>query len=177
MADEYEGPTPEQVAAMNALLASPLEALRERGEFDAERLGFEIPPDQQPAQDLVYLFDQLLDNPVDKHGFSYDLRYLKPLLAWHFARCLPAQFGGDPKVKRREYPNGYVEWVALDAPELPADPMAGMTLEEILDLPPAQRDEAIRRIQGGTHGPVENPDDHIPWKVRTNIVIDEEALK
>jgi hypothetical protein len=175
--DAYAGPTPEEVDRMNALLRSPLDALDGDRDQDAERLGFEIPPDQQPAQDLVYLFDQLLDNPVDKNGFSYDLRYLKPLLAWHFARCLPAQFGGQPKVKRRQYPNGYVEWVALDAPDLPADPLDGMTLEEIMALPPAQRDAAIRRLQSGADGPVDDPDAAIPWKVRTNIVIDEEALK
>ncbi|QFG09973.1 minor tail protein [Mycobacterium phage Antsirabe] len=175
--DAYAGPTPEEIDRMNALLRSPLDVLDEHRDLDAERLGFEIPPDQQPAQDLVYLFDQLLDNPVDKNGFSYDLRYLKPLLAWHFARCLPAQFGGQPKVKRRQYPNGYVEWVALDAPDLPADPLDGMTLEEIMALPPAQRDAAIRRLQSGADGPVDDPDAAIPWKVRTNIVIDEEALK
>ncbi|AKF14456.1 minor tail protein [Mycobacterium phage FlagStaff] len=145
---------------------------------DAIALGFEIPPDQLPAQELVYLFDQMLDNPVDKHGFTYDLRYLKPLLAFHFARCLPAQYGGDPKAKRREHPNGYVEWVPLDAPDLPADPIAGLTLDEILELPPEQRDVAIRRLQAGEDvGPVADMDAAIPWKVRTNIVIDEEALK
>src|SRR6478735_9581681 len=85
---------------------------------DAESLGYEIPPDQQPAQELVYLFDQMLDTPADKHGHGYDLRYLKPVLAFHFARCLPAQFGGDPKIKRRQYPNGCAEWVKMDAPDL-----------------------------------------------------------
>lgn len=155
------------------------EAIRARHRVeDAAGLGFEIPPDQQPAQELVWLFDQLLDNPVDKNGFGYDLRYLKPVLAFHFARCLPAQFGGEPRVKRRQYPNGYVEWVALDAPDLPADPLEGLTLEDMMKLSPAERDAAIRRLQGGDEaGPVANPDDVIPWKVRTNIVIDEEALK
>lgn len=139
--------------------------------------GFTFPPDLQPAQRIVYLFDQLLDNPVDKHGYSYDLRYLKPLLSWHFARALPAEFGGEPRVKRRAYPNGYVEWVALDAPDLPADPLEGLSLAEIAELPPEQRDAAIRRLQAGEDGPVADPDGAIPWKVRTNIVIDEEALK
>ncbi|MCV7226054.1 phage gene 29 protein family protein [Mycolicibacterium komossense] len=140
------------------------------------RLAFDIPPDLQPAQELVYLIDQMLDNPIDKHGHHYDLRYLKPALAWHFARCWPAEFGGDPKIKRREYPNGYVEWVPLDAPDLPADPLDGLTLDEIQALPVEQRDAAIRRLQVGDSGPVADPDDRIPWKVRTNIEIDEEAL-
>ena len=166
MADDEHLDYDEQVA----------EAMRERVR-DAESLGFDIPPDQQPAQELVYLFDQLLDNPIDRHGHGYDLRYLKPVLAFHFARCLPAQYGGEPKVKRRAYPNGYVEWVAIDAPDLPEDPLDGLTLDEIMALPPEQRDVAIRRLQAGEDGPVANPDDQIPWKVRTNIVIDEEALK
>jgi hypothetical protein len=168
MADDEHLDYDEQVA--EAMLARDRVA-------DAESLGFDIPPDQQPAQELVYLFDQLLDNPVDRHGYAYDLRYLKPLLSWHFARCLPAQFGGQPRVKRRAYPNGYVEWVAIDAPDLPADPLDGLTLEDMMKLPPAERDAAIRRLQAGEAGPVANPDDQIPWKVRTNIVIDEEALK
>ncbi|AKF14522.1 hypothetical protein SEA_CAMBIARE_20 [Mycobacterium phage Cambiare] len=171
-------PTPEQVEAMNRLLTNPATARAGDVDQDAERLGFDIPEDQKPAQELVWLFDQLLDNPVDKFGFSYDLRYLKPLLAFHFARCLPAQFGGQPRVKRRQYPNGFVEWVALDAPDLPADPLDGLTLDEIMALPPEQRDVAIRRLQSGEDvGPVEDMDAAIPWKVRTNIVIDEEALK
>ena len=143
---------------------------------DAGIAGFVIPPDLQPAQQLVYLIDQMLDNPVDKHGNVYDLRYLKPALAWHFARCWPAEFGGDPKVKRREYPNGHVEWVPLDAPDLPPDPLDGLSLAEIAELPAEQRDAAIRRLQAGD-GPVEDPDSKIPWVVRTNIQIDEEALK
>lgn len=171
-------PTPEQIQAMNRLLANPAAgALDDHRVRDAEQLGFEIPPDQMPAQELVWLFDQLLDNPVDKLGYSYDLRMLKPLLAFHFARCLPAQYGGEPRVKRRQYPNGYVEWVKLDAPDLPADPLDGLTLDEIADLPAEQRDAAIRRLQTGQDGPVADPDSKIPWKVRTNIVIDEEALK
>ena len=139
-------------------------------------LGFDIPPELQPSQELVYLIDQMLDNPVDKHGHVYDLRYLKPALAWHFARCWPAEFGGDPKVKRREYPNKFVEWVPLDAPDLPPDPLDGLSLADIAQLPAEQRDAAIRRLQAGDGGPVANPDDLIPWKVRTNIHIDEEAL-
>lgn len=139
--------------------------------------GFDIPPDLQPAQALVYLIDQMLDNPVDKFGNVYDLRYLKPTLAWHFARCWPAEFGGEPKIKRRAYPNGYVEWVPLDAPELPPDPIDGLTMADLMELPAEQRDAAIRRLQAGKGGPVEDPDSRIPWKVRTNIQIDEEALK
>jgi hypothetical protein len=159
----------------NAVLAAAALA-RDRAD-DAANLGFDIPEDQQPAQELVWLFDQLLDNPVDRHGYSYDLRYLKPLLAFHFARCLPAEFGGQPKVKRRRYPNGYVEWVALDAPDLPADSLEGLTLDEILELPPEQRDIAIGRLQSGADGPVADMDAAIPWKVRTNIVIDEDVFK
>lgn len=141
------------------------------------RLGYEIPPDQQPAQQLVYLIDQMLDNPVDKHGYHYDLRYLKPALAFHFARCWPAEFGGDPKVKRRQHPNGYVEWVGLNEPDLPPDPLDGLSLADIAQLPVEQRDAAIRRLQTGEGGPVEDPDSKIPWVVRTNIHIDEEALQ
>ena len=143
---------------------------------NAGQLGFDIPPELQPSQELVYLIDQMLDIPVDKHGHVYDLRYLKPALAWHFARCWPAEFGGDPKVKRREYPNKFVEWVPLDAPDLPPDPLDGLSLADIAQLPAEQRDAAIRRLQAGDGGPVANPDDRIPWKVRTNIHIDEEAL-
>lgn len=139
--------------------------------------GYQIPPEQQPAQQLVYLIDQMLDNPVDKHGNRYDLRYLKPALAFHFARCWPAEFGGEPVVKRRQYANGYVEWVPLDAPDIPDDPLDGLTMAEIAALPAEQRDEAIRRLQAGESGPVEDPDSKIPWVVRTNIQIDEEALK
>lgn len=146
-------------------------------EVDAGIAGFDIPGGLQPQQQLVYLLDQMLDNPVDKFGNVYDLRYLKPLFAWHFGRCWPAEFGGDPKVKRRAYPNGYVEWVPLDAPDLPADPLDGLTLEEMLALPPEQRDAAIRKLQAGEGGPVEDPVSKIPWKVRTNIQIDEEALR
>ena len=138
--------------------------------------GFEIPPDLQPAQELVYLIDQMLDNPVDKHGMVYDLRYLKPALAWHFARCWPAEFGGQPKIKRRAYPNGHVEWVPLDAPDLPPDPLDNLSLSDIAQLPAEQRDAAIRRLQVGEDGPVADPDGAIPWVVRTNIQIDEEAL-
>lgn len=139
--------------------------------------GFDIPAGLQPAQVIVFLLDQVLDNPVDKFGNVYDLRYLKPALAWHFARVWPAEFGGDPQKKRRAYPNGFVEWVPLDAPDLPADPLDGLTFEEILELPPEQRDAAIRRLQAGEGGPVVDPDNQIPWKVRTNIQIDEEALR
>lgn len=149
----------------------------EHQDADAGQLGFEIPDDLQPAQELVYLIDQMLDNPVDKHGHVYDLRYLKPALAWHFARCWPAEYGGDPKIKRRAYPNGHVEWVPLDAPDLPTDPLEDLSLADIAKLPAEQRDAAIRRLQGGDAGPVDNPDDRIPWKVRTNIQIDEEALQ
>lgn len=137
---------------------------------------FEIPPDLQPSQELVYLVDQMLDNPVDKHGNHYDLRYLKPVLAWHFARCWPAEFGGAPVVKRREYPNGYVDWVRLDEPDLPPDPLDDLSLADIAALPVEQRDAAIRRLQAGEGGPVDDPDDRIPWKVRTNIRIDEGVL-
>lgn len=149
----------------------------EHQDHDAGVYGYVIPPDLQPAQQLVYLIDQMLDNPVDKFGNVYDLRYLKPALAWHFARCWPAEFGGDPKVKRRAYPNGHVEWVPLDAPDLPADPLDGLTMADIMKLPVEQRDAAIRRLQAGEGGPVEDPDSKIPWVVRTNIQIDEEALK
>lgn len=145
-------------------------------EVAARLAGYVIPPDLQPRQELVYLLDQMLDNPVDKHGNTYDLRYLKPALSWHFARCWPAEYGGDPVVKRREYPNGHVEWVKLDAPDLPPDPLNGLTLEEIMALPAEQRDAAIRRLQVGEDGPVADPDNAIPWVVRTNIHIDEEAL-
>lgn len=136
--------------------------------------GFDVPPELEPRQELVYLIDQMLDNPIDRHGHHYDLRYLKPLLAWHLARCWPERYGGEPKVKRRQYPNGYVEWVPLDAPDEPDDPLAGLTMDELLKLPPEQRDLAMRRLQGGEHAPVENMDDLIPWKVRTNIVFDED---
>lgn len=144
---------------------------------DLGRLGYEIPPELQPAQELVYLIDQMLDNPVDKQGNHYDLRYLKPALAFHFARCWPERFGGQPVVKRRAYPNGHVDWVPLDAPDLPADPLDGLTMAEIAQLPAEQRDAAIRRLQAGEGGPVADPDSQIPWVVRTNIQIDEEALK
>ena len=137
---------------------------------------FVVPPELNPNQQLVYLIDQMLDNPIDQHGNHYDLRYLKPALSWHFARCWPAEYGGEPVVKRRQYPNGYVEWVKLDAPDLPADPLDGLTLEEIMALPDEHRDAAIRRLQVGEDGPVADMDAQIPWVVRTNIQIDEEAL-
>ena len=137
---------------------------------------FVVPPELNPNQQLVYLIDQMLDNPIDQHGNHYDLRYLKPALSWHFARCWPAEYGGEPVVKRRQYPNGYVEWVPLDAPDLPADPLDGLTLEEIMALPVEQRDAAIRRLQVGEDGPVADMDAQIPWVVRTNIQIDEESL-
>lgn len=148
----------------------------EHQDDELERNGFNIPPDLQPAQELVYLIGEMLDNPVDKHGNTYDLRYLKPCLAWHFARCLPARFGGDPKIKRREHPNGYVEWVPIDAPDLPPDPLDGLSLADIAKLPPEQRDAAIKRLQAGAEGPVADMDAEIPWKVRTSIQFDEEAL-
>lgn len=139
-----------------------------------EQLGYDVPPDLMPAQELVHLIDQMLDNPVDKHGYHYDLRYLKPVLAFHFARCWPAEFGGQPVVKRREYPNGHVEWVPLNAPDLPPDPLDGLSLADLQQLPVEQRDAAIRRLQAGAD--IGDPDDQIPWKVRTNIHIDEESL-
>jgi hypothetical protein len=141
------------------------------------QLGYEIPPDQQPAQAAVYLIGQMLDNPVDIHGNIYDLRYLKPLLAFHFARCGLGLVEDQAVIKRREYPNGYVEWVKIDAPDLPPDPLDGVTLADLSKLPVEQRDAAIRRLQAGTDGPVEDPDSKIPWVVRTNIEIDEEALR
>ena len=143
----------------------------------AGRLGYEIPPDQQPLQEAVYLIGQMLDNPVDIHGHHYDLRYLKPCLAFHLARCGLGLVEDQAVVKRREYPNGYVEWVPLDAPDLPPDPLDGLTMAEMAQLPAEQRDAAIRRLQAGEDGPVGDLDDRIPWKVRTNIQIDEEALK
>lgn len=139
------------------------------------QLGYEIPPDLLPAQETVHLIDQMLDNPVDMHGNHYDLRYLKTLLAFHLARCGLGLVEGQAVVKRREYPNGYVEWVALDAPDLAPNPMDGMTLADLQQLPPEQRDAAIRRLQAGAD--VVDADDQIPWKVRTNIQIDEEALR
>lgn len=144
-------------------------------EDQGDATGFTIPPDMQPQQELVYLIDQMLDNPVDQHGNHYDLRYLKPLLAFHLARCWPTRYGGVPVVKRREYPGGYVEWVKLDAPDLEADPFDGLTLAELQELPPEQRDAAIRRLQAGED--VGDMDDRIPWKVRTNIQFDEESLR
>ncbi|AGK86378.1 hypothetical protein Clark_0020 [Mycobacterium phage Clark] len=142
-----------------------------------ERLNYDIPPDLQPAQEAIYLIDQMLDNPIDMHGNHYDLRYLKPVLAYHLARCGLGLVEDQAVVKRREYPNGFVEWVALDAPDLPADPLDRLSLADIAKLPAEQRDAAIRRLQAGEDGPVDDPDDRIPWKVRTNIQIDEEALK
>ncbi|AOT25130.1 minor tail protein [Mycobacterium phage Terror] len=141
------------------------------------RLNYEIPPDLQPAQEAIYVIDQMLDNPVDIHGNHYDLRYLKPVLAFHLARCGLGLIEDQAVVKRREYPNGFVEWVKLDAPDLPPDPLDGLSLADIAKLPAEQRDAAIRRLQAGENGPVDDPDDRIPWKVRTNIQIDEEALK
>jgi hypothetical protein len=140
------------------------------------RLAYDIPPDLQPVQEAVYLIDQMLDNPVDKHGHHYDLRWLKPLLAWHLARCGLGLVEGQAVVKRREYPNGYVEWVPIDAPDLPPDPLDGLSLADLAQLPAEQRDAAIRRLQAGDSGPVADPDDRIPWKVRTNIRIDEEVI-
>lgn len=139
------------------------------------QLGYSIPPDQYPMQDAIDLIDQMLDNPVDMHGNHYDLRYLKPLLAFHFARCGLGLVEGQAVIKRREYANGYVEWVALDAPDVAPNPMDGMTLADLQQLPAEQRDAAIRRLQAGAD--VGDADDRIPWKVRTNIHIDEEALR
>lgn len=141
------------------------------------RLGYEIPADQQPAQEACWLIDQMLDNPVDMHGHHYDLRYLKPLLSFHLARCGLGLVEDQAIVKRREYANGYVEWVPLDAPDMPPDPLDGLSLADIAQLPAEQRDAAIRKLQAGEAGPVADPDSKIPWKVRTNIVIDEESLK
>lgn len=143
----------------------------------AGRLGYEVPPDQQPIQEAVYVIDQMLDNPIDRLGNTYDLRYLKPLLAWHLARCGLGLVEDQAVIKRRQYPNGYVEWVGLDEPDLPPDPLDGLTMADLAQLPPEQREAAIRRLQAGADGPVEDPDSKIPWKVRTNIEIDEEALK
>lgn len=140
-----------------------------------DQLGYEIPADQHPMQEAVELIGQMLDNPVDMQGNHYDLRYLKPLLAFHLARCGLGLIEGQAVVKRREYSNGYVEWVGLDEPDLPANPMDSMTLADLQQLPPEQRDAAIRRLRGDAD--LIDADDRIPWRVRTNIHIDEEALR
>jgi hypothetical protein len=145
---------------------------------DLRALGYQVPPDQLPIQEAVYVVDQMLDNVVDKHGYGYDLRYLKPALSWHLARCGLGLIPDQAVIKRREYPNGYVEWVGIDEPDLPADPLEGLTMAEIAQLPAEQRDAAIRRLQAGADVPTSDEDmvNRIPWKVRTNIEIDEDCL-
>lgn len=126
-----------------------------------------------PIQQAVYDVGEALEYPIDKHGNHYDLRYLIPVLAWHLPRAGIGKVPGLAVVKRRLYSNGVVDWVPLDHPDDPRDPLDGVTLEDLENGTPEQRAAAIRRLQG------EQPEDLdalIPWTVRTNIQVDEEAL-
>ena len=41
----------------------------------------------------------------------YDMRWMKTILAWHLPRAGIGRVPGMAVIKRRVYPNGYVEWV------------------------------------------------------------------
>lgn len=128
-----------------------------------------------PIQQAVYDIGDALEYPVDRLGNHYDLRYLIPILAWHLPRAGIGKVPGLAVIKRRVMSNGMVEWVSLDAPDEPPDPLAGMTFEELANGTPEQRALAARRLQGEPEAPADL-DAAVPWHVKTNIQIDEELL-
>lgn len=131
----------------------------------------ELLPIQQALMDI----GEALEYPVDRHGNHYDFRYLIPVLAWHLARAGFGKIEGQAVIKRRVLPNEMVEWVDIDAPDELPDPLANMTLADLANATPAEREAAARRLQGAPEPP-EDLDAVIPWTVRTNIQVDEEEL-
>jgi hypothetical protein len=122
-----------------------------------------------------------LHYPVDHAGRTYDVRFLRPVIAFHLARhgfrlCKEKQM-----IKARRLPptpgvvEDAVEWVHPNAPNSIEDELAGATIDDIARLSPAARAELIRRLGGNPQSAAQDTplEERAPWHVETRVHFDD----
>jgi hypothetical protein len=124
---------------------------------------------------------EALHYPVDHAGRTYDVGFLKPVIAFHLARCGFRRQEERVMIKARRLPPtpgvvaDAVEWVHPNAPDSIDDELAGKTIEDIDRLSPAARAELIRRLGGNPQATAEQTplEDRTPWHVETRVHFDD----
>jgi len=121
---------------------------------------------------MLYMLGDLR-YPVSQDGSVLDMTYFGPLITWHLIRC---GWRNDPekriikprKVTAKGVIKGAVEWVSVNEPDDPLADLPSMTMQDVQQLPPRLRAEALRRM-GGPETPElpENPG----WTVATSMRI------